>query len=1070
MAEVLRIEIPIEVSDRTEPEISRAQRRVSEFERTAQRTQERLRQMNRTRWQLTLSAFDRATPVIERVGGTLRNITGRTWRISLSVATAPLRALDWVWRRLTSIQSLVAAFLASQAFRHGILGPLALESRLQRARIGFETFLGSAQRAQQFIAELQRFAAETPFEMVELLDWSVQLLPVFRGNTEMVLRTLRAFGDAAAMTGAGVEGMSLALLGFRQIATMGRLQMEELRQVTENLLVPLEPILEELGIAKEDLKDLGKKGIPAARAMEAILRALERPVERGGFLGGMARQMATLENQVTRLRDHLTMSFVQPWGQGLASGVAAALGRVSDWFERNRTTVERWSQKIEQAGRLLGDWFAQRVERFFARLQSLMADPVAMAEPQVLNRAALRAWEESRREYVRDLARAVSPAGDIPALNRAIRRAMEAGPRMPKPQPRQLSLGEWMRLAWDRLIVEPFEQWWGSGGQEKVRQIAERVGRIFGGGVNTALAAALGVTGGTESPFVQAGATAGKAFFDGFLSAIDGGKIADKVAQAAGQAVAKAGTIFPGGAPATAGSWLSAGLLAWLASRLLFRGRGGGRGGGAMPGGGGGGRGFEWIRGRLGRRSPEPPVPTGSLRLPPGWEVLQRERPDRPPLRVPRGWEILTQRPPLGGPTRLPWWQRARDWIWRRIFPRGRGGRRYPAMRGFWGVGFTAAPGRSFPGAMGVALDAAAIIGARPGAERTQVVGSILGRTIGGAIGAGLGSLVPGPGTAIGGIIGSWLGGMAGERVAQPIANFFRRIVPGHVREGMTAAQQEAAAGVGQVASAIGTLPGQANSILGAFPGLVGTWLGPLPGVMGGAASDAVGAATGAFGGLPGGVSPHLAAVIARINAIGPSWFAAARHAASQLASGVMSAITSLPGRVGGILDRIMSRVRSAGSSLFQTARNAFGRFVGGYRAGMDEHSPGYIERSMYRIMEVSRATAFAVGSDMQRLAASMGPRMRALHDGIMATGSPAPRVEPVAQARSVAVRPVSITVQPAQVNITVQVDGGNPERVVQAIEANVKRIAKALADPVAVEIVRAVLQVQANSPRAALA
>ena len=71
-AEVFRIESPIQVEDKTDPGVSNAKKNISAFDKSAQKTQERLDKMNRTKYQVALEALDKASSVVTRLGTSLK--------------------------------------------------------------------------------------------------------------------------------------------------------------------------------------------------------------------------------------------------------------------------------------------------------------------------------------------------------------------------------------------------------------------------------------------------------------------------------------------------------------------------------------------------------------------------------------------------------------------------------------------------------------------------------------------------------------------------------------------------------------------------------------------------------------------------------------------------------------------------------------------------------------------------------------------------------------------------------------------------------------------------------------
>lgn len=283
-----------------------------------------VRQLDRMRVEPWIELRERVLAKAREIGAVLRGLTSRAWKVTIEATD---RVGGFV-TRLLGMLSTPLGLLGAGAGTYGLVGfPLKLAGEMEQAFIGMEFFLKSREKASEFMDQLFKFAAETPFELPQLREMAVQLLGA-NFAADQTLRILRAFGDAASMTGAGINGMKLALLGFRQIATIGTLQMEELRQVTENLLIPMEPILYELGLTRDALKDLGKQGIDSARAMEAIVRVLERD-----YAGGMAKQARSFFGLLSTIKDYFNIKFVFSWGEGLREVLVPQLQKLVDWLE-----------------------------------------------------------------------------------------------------------------------------------------------------------------------------------------------------------------------------------------------------------------------------------------------------------------------------------------------------------------------------------------------------------------------------------------------------------------------------------------------------------------------------------------------------------------------------------------------------------------------------------------------------------------------------------------------------------------------------------------------------------------
>jgi hypothetical protein len=183
--------------------VSQAKNKLNAFDKASQRTQERLEQMNKTKYQIVFDALDRASSIVGKVSSKARSIAGKTFSFTMKVidlATAPLRAL---WNFATSIQGAILG--ATGAFA-GIYKPMDIAADFEQTQIAFETMLKSAEKAQQFLKEASEFANKTPFEFPELIN-SSKLLMAFGFEADKVLDMLKTIGDTASGLGAGSEGI-----------------------------------------------------------------------------------------------------------------------------------------------------------------------------------------------------------------------------------------------------------------------------------------------------------------------------------------------------------------------------------------------------------------------------------------------------------------------------------------------------------------------------------------------------------------------------------------------------------------------------------------------------------------------------------------------------------------------------------------------------------------------------------------------------------------------------------------------------------------------------------------------
>ena len=203
-------------------------------------------------------------------------------------------------------QALVAAgaiMSVEKALSAGKAAFIDYNAQLEQTRVAFTSMLGSAAEANAMIANLQKFAAETPFEMPGVRDAAQQLL-AFGYDANEIIPTLTALGNAASGLGRGQDGFNHLAFVFGQIRTTGQLMGQDVMQLAQ-LGVPVKDILaKNLGLTKEELARIGEQGIDADVAIQALIDGMN---ER--FPEMMKKQSETFEGVLSNIKDNLGQAF-----------------------------------------------------------------------------------------------------------------------------------------------------------------------------------------------------------------------------------------------------------------------------------------------------------------------------------------------------------------------------------------------------------------------------------------------------------------------------------------------------------------------------------------------------------------------------------------------------------------------------------------------------------------------------------------------------------------------------------------------------------------------------------------
>jgi hypothetical protein len=245
-------------------------------------------------------------------------------------------------RAIGSAASSLKATLAGVAASVGGLVSLGaaiqqsvrFNAQLEQQAVAFKTLLGNAEAASRRMAELARFAAQTPFELPEI----VQASKVLQSLTNGALATgdgLRLVGDAAAATGRPLEEAAMWIGRLYAGLQSGTPVGEATLRLIEMGLIS--------GTTARKLNDLAESGEGAGQAM-TILR------DTFGRLGGaMADQSQTFSGLLSTLKDTFNMALAdigKPLFDALKIGIAELIPVVEDVGARigawTRIAVQSW--------------------------------------------------------------------------------------------------------------------------------------------------------------------------------------------------------------------------------------------------------------------------------------------------------------------------------------------------------------------------------------------------------------------------------------------------------------------------------------------------------------------------------------------------------------------------------------------------------------------------------------------------------------------------------------------------------------------------------------------------------
>lgn len=339
--EVYRVEIPIIVEDKTDAPLKQAERKINRFERSAQKTNERIRRMFGREVKLHIAAVDKVWPIAMKIQSQLRGLTSRVWKVTLE-------AKDKVTGTVRSVVSRITSPLALLGAGAGVYGVSKLTTG---AAMQFEEYLvsmehwlkGNKRAAQEVMQWVERFSDVTPFTPEELFPGMARAIGITKGAIEPAKRLVALAGEMAALTPGKRVIDAMEALADAQVGEFERMKEFGMK------------------ITQEEYKAMG--------GWEGFVVKAE-----GVFKGGMQGLSRTAVGLLSTIIGRIQTLF-RSAGFGILEAVKPRLEKIVDWFVKNQKTVEKWKRGLKLAARDAFERMLRFGERTLGRINEMIKSP-----------------------------------------------------------------------------------------------------------------------------------------------------------------------------------------------------------------------------------------------------------------------------------------------------------------------------------------------------------------------------------------------------------------------------------------------------------------------------------------------------------------------------------------------------------------------------------------------------------------------------------------------------------------------------------------------------------------------
>ena len=241
---------------------------------------------------------------------------------------------------------------------------IKLAAEFEQANVSFKTMLGSAEDAKRVLADIEKFAAATPFQFPELVSTGKKLL-AFETTAEELIPTMRMLGDISAGIGAPIGEIAEI---FGKARVQGRLFMEDINQLSGRGINVVAQLAKQFNVEQTAIRELVSKGVVGFGNIEQAF--MDMTSEGGKFFGLMEAQSKTTAGLWSTLKDNFGLvaraigDELLPELNDLMSGMIGMMPAIKKITVELVSNVGQWIKKFIEANTTGGSMFAQFVDGF----------------------------------------------------------------------------------------------------------------------------------------------------------------------------------------------------------------------------------------------------------------------------------------------------------------------------------------------------------------------------------------------------------------------------------------------------------------------------------------------------------------------------------------------------------------------------------------------------------------------------------------------------------------------------------------------------------------------------------
>lgn len=225
----------------------------------------------------------------------------------------------------------------AELFKMGIV----FDDIKQRSQLAFTNILGNAGKANELLADLQKFDLQTPLDFGTTLKGAQQLMQMGTAAKDIV-PSLKAVTDNLSNTADGITAFPRIIHALGEMQATGHLTGQELLMLARDGVPAYRYLSDAMGITTSKLIEMDRKGlIPGKFAFQALIYEMEKHAP-----DGAANMLHSLQGAFSNVKNFAEQTLGELF-KPLHDDLVNTLNRMQDRMGKFKEQVAGWSAEVK---------------------------------------------------------------------------------------------------------------------------------------------------------------------------------------------------------------------------------------------------------------------------------------------------------------------------------------------------------------------------------------------------------------------------------------------------------------------------------------------------------------------------------------------------------------------------------------------------------------------------------------------------------------------------------------------------------------------------------------------------